>query len=51
MRERLTEGATKLHDYEAFVAVVDAGNLTRAAARLRRSLQSVSRSPTARASR
>jgi DNA-binding transcriptional LysR family regulator len=34
----------KLHDYEAFIAIVDAGNLTRAAARLRRSLQSVSRS-------
>jgi DNA-binding transcriptional LysR family regulator len=34
----------KLHDYQAFIAIVDAGNLTRAAARLRRSLQSVSRS-------
>jgi DNA-binding transcriptional LysR family regulator len=34
----------KLHDYEAFIAIVDTGNLTRAAARLRRSLQSVSRS-------
>jgi DNA-binding transcriptional LysR family regulator len=34
----------KLHDYEAFIAVVDTGNLTRAASRLRRSLQSVSRS-------
>jgi DNA-binding transcriptional LysR family regulator len=37
-------GATKLHDYEAFIAIVDTGNLTRAAARLHRSLQSVSRS-------
>src|SRR5580704_16839300 len=36
--------AAKLHDYEAFIAIVDTGNLTRAAARLRRSLQSVSRS-------
>jgi DNA-binding transcriptional LysR family regulator len=36
--------AAKLHDYEAFIAIVDAGNLTRAAARLHRSLQSVSRS-------
>ena len=35
---------TKLHDYEAFLAIVEVGNLTRAAARLRRSLQSVSRS-------
>jgi DNA-binding transcriptional LysR family regulator len=35
---------TSLHDYEAFIAIVDAGNLTRAAARLGRSLQSVSRS-------
>jgi DNA-binding transcriptional LysR family regulator len=35
---------SKLHDYEAFIAIVDTGNLTRAAARLRRSLQSVSRS-------
>jgi DNA-binding transcriptional LysR family regulator len=34
----------KLHDYEAFIAIVDTGNLTRAAALLRRSLQSVSRS-------
>jgi DNA-binding transcriptional LysR family regulator len=34
----------RLHNYEAFIAVVDAGNLTRAATRLRRSLQSVSRS-------
>jgi DNA-binding transcriptional LysR family regulator len=34
----------KLHDYEAFIAIVDTGNLTRAAARLRRSLQSISRS-------
>ena len=37
----------KLQDYEAFIAIVDTGNLTRAAARLRRSLQSVSRSLTA----
>jgi DNA-binding transcriptional LysR family regulator len=36
--------SAKLHDYEAFIAIVDAGNLTRAAARLRRSLQSISRS-------
>lgn len=35
---------TRLHDYEAFIAIIDTGNLTRAAARLRRSLQSVSRS-------
>ena len=34
----------KFHDYEAFIAIVDTGNLTRAAALLRRSLQSVSRS-------
>lgn len=43
MKELPGEGA-KLHNYEAFVAVVDAGNLTRAAQRLRRSLQSISRS-------
>ncbi len=43
MKEFPSNGA-KLHDYEAFIAIVDAGNLTRAAARLRRSLQSVSRS-------
>jgi len=43
MREFPPTGAS-LHDYEAFIAIVDAGNLTRAAARLRRSLQSVSRS-------
>ncbi len=43
MKEFPSDGA-KLHDYEAFIAIVDAGNLTRAAARLRRSLQSVSRS-------
>jgi DNA-binding transcriptional LysR family regulator len=36
--------AAKLHDYEAFIAIVEAGNLTRAAGRVRRSLQSVSRS-------
>jgi DNA-binding transcriptional LysR family regulator len=46
MREFPSTGA-KLQDYEAFLAVVDTGNLTRAAARLRRSLQSVSRSLTA----
>ncbi len=46
MREFPPHGA-KLQDYEAFIAVVDAGNLTRAAARLRRSLQSISRSLTA----
>ena len=43
MKEFPSNGA-KLHDYEAFIAIVDTGNLTRAAARLRRSLQSVSRS-------
>ena len=43
MREFPSHGA-KLHDYEAFIAIVDTGNLTRAAAHLRRSLQSVSRS-------
>jgi DNA-binding transcriptional LysR family regulator len=43
MKEFPTNGA-KLQDYEAFIAIVEAGNLTRAAARLRRSLQSVSRS-------
>ena len=43
MKEFPSHGA-KLHDYEAFIAIVEAGNLTRAAARLRRSLQSVSRS-------
>jgi DNA-binding transcriptional LysR family regulator len=43
MRESPSTGAS-LHDYEAFIAIVDTGNLTRAAARLRRSLQSVSRS-------
>jgi DNA-binding transcriptional LysR family regulator len=43
MKEFPSHGA-KLHGYEAFIAVVDTGNLTRAAARLRRSLQSVSRS-------
>jgi DNA-binding transcriptional LysR family regulator len=41
--EFLLNGA-KLQDYEAFLAIVDAGNLTQAAAGLRRSLQSVSRS-------
>jgi len=46
MNEFPSNGA-KLHDYEAFIAVVDTGNLTRAATRLRRSLQSVSRSLTA----
>jgi DNA-binding transcriptional LysR family regulator len=39
-----TSAGASLHDYEAFIAIVDTGNLTRAAARLRRSLQSVSRS-------
>jgi DNA-binding transcriptional LysR family regulator len=43
MKEFPSSGA-KLQDYEAFIAIVDAGNLTRASARLRRSLQSVSRS-------
>src|SRR3984885_6708719 len=43
MREFPSNGA-KVHDYEAFIAIVDTGNLTRAASRLRRSLQSVSRS-------
>ena len=43
MKEFPSNGA-KLHDYQAFIAIVDTGNLTRAAARLRRSLQSVSRS-------
>jgi DNA-binding transcriptional LysR family regulator len=43
MKAFLSNGA-KLHDYEAFIAIVDTGNLTRAAASLRRSLQSVSRS-------
>jgi DNA-binding transcriptional LysR family regulator len=43
MREFPSNGA-KLQDYEAFLAIVDSGNLTQAAARLRRSLQSVSRS-------
>lgn len=43
MREFPSEGA-KLQDYEAFLAIVETGNLTRAAARLRRSLQSISRS-------
>ena len=43
MPDVLSDGA-KLQDYEAFIAIVETGNLTRAAARLRRSLQSVSRS-------
>jgi DNA-binding transcriptional LysR family regulator len=43
MREFPSNGA-KLLDYEAFLAIVDSGNLTQAAARLRRSLQSISRS-------
>jgi DNA-binding transcriptional LysR family regulator len=43
MKEFPSTGA-KLGDYEAFIAIVETGNLTRAAARLRRSLQSVSRS-------
>jgi DNA-binding transcriptional LysR family regulator len=43
MKEFPSTGA-KLGDYEAFIAIVETGNLTRAAARLHRSLQSVSRS-------
>ena len=43
MKDFPSTGAS-LHDYEAFIAIVDHGNLTRAAGRLRRSLQSVSRS-------
>ena len=43
MRDFPSSGA-KLQDYEAFLAIVETGNLTQAAARLRRSLQSVSRS-------
>ena len=43
MKEFPSNGA-KLHDYEAFIAIIETGNLTRAAAGLRRSLQSVSRS-------
>jgi DNA-binding transcriptional LysR family regulator len=43
MREFPSSGA-KLQDYEAFLAIIDSGNLTQAAARLRRSLQSISRS-------
>jgi DNA-binding transcriptional LysR family regulator len=43
VKEFPSNGA-KLQDYQAFIAIVDTGNLTRAAARLRRSLQSVSRS-------
>jgi DNA-binding transcriptional LysR family regulator len=46
MKEFPSHGA-KLQDYEAFIAIVETGNLTRAAAHLRRSLQSVSRSLTA----
>jgi DNA-binding transcriptional LysR family regulator len=46
MKDFPSKGA-KLQDYEAFIAIVDTGNLTRAAARLGRSLQSVSRSLTA----
>ena len=42
--EEFPSTSAKLHDYEAFIAIVDTGNLTRAAARLRRSLQSISRS-------
>ncbi|HEX3776995.1 MAG TPA: LysR family transcriptional regulator [Polyangiaceae bacterium] len=37
-------GRARLQDYEAFLAIVETGNLTQAAARLRRSLQSISRS-------
>ncbi|HXI59935.1 MAG TPA: LysR family transcriptional regulator [Polyangia bacterium] len=43
MKASPSNGA-KLHDYEAFIAIVDTGNLTRAAARLGRSIQSISRS-------
>src|SRR5436190_20514382 len=43
MKEFPSNGA-KVQDYEAFIAIVETGNLTRAAAGLRRSLQSVSRS-------
>lgn len=43
MKESSGEG-TRIHNYEAFIAVVEAGNLTRAAERIHRSLQSVSRS-------
>src|SRR5882762_10683067 len=43
MKEFPSNGA-KLQDYAAFIAIVETGNLTRAAARLHRSLQSVSRS-------
>lgn len=43
MRES-KRSAGKLHDFEAFLAVIEAGNLTRAAVKLGRSLQSVSRS-------
>lgn len=43
MQESPGDGA-RLSHYEAFVAVVETGNLTRAAKQLRRSLQSVSRS-------
>jgi DNA-binding transcriptional LysR family regulator len=46
MKDFPSNGA-KLQDYEAFIAIVDTGNLTRAAVHLRRSLQSVSRSLTA----
>lgn len=40
------EGA-RLEDYEAFISIIETGNLTRAGARLDRSLQSISRSLTA----
>ena len=43
MGELPGDGA-RLRNYEAFIAIVDEGNLTRAATRLHRSLQSVSRS-------
>lgn len=43
MGEQPNDGA-RLQNYEAFVAIVEAGNLTRAASRLGRSLQSISRS-------
>src|SRR5207302_10382820 len=42
--EEFPSNGAKLQNYEAFIAIVDTGNLTRAAARLNRSLQSISRS-------
>lgn len=43
MKPVVADGS-KFHNYEAFLAVVEAGNLTRAAKQLGRSLQSISRS-------